>query len=569
MAKTNHTLKLIIMVISIYFIGYLLDSLKLGNAMLRDYFQISTELLPLVLSFSIFIMSWFVYNTSKDNHTLFLGLSLFIIGLIDMYHILSYPFMPDFITPNSSHKAEIFWGEGKIISAVLILGSVRIYTNTLPWLKERSVLFASVFIVIISFLSLIFVGIFEENIPLLSNTDGSPTGEKIGLILISSMIILYACYLYLIRLRKTGENNLICLLYGFFLLFSSNIVYLFLDYPGHLIKAAGFYFMYLGLFKSSVEQPYLKLAEAGEKRCHEVEEKFHSLFDNAIDAIIITDLENRVTSWNKSAERMFGWTENEIIGKNFMPLAFDQKLQVENEQIIRNAISGSTFSDIETILSRKDGIKIDVSMTVSPLRDTNQNVVGLSGIFRDITERKHAEEQIKASLREKEVLLREIHHRVKNNMQIISSLLRLQSASIKDKEYSDMYLESQNRIMSMSLIHEKLYRSRDLTKIDIREYVENLVDSLFESFGVNAAKITFPDDRTGEIRIQIRSIDVDDIELTVSDNGTGIRENLDIRKTESWGMRLVVLLAENQLQGGIVLNRSKGTEFQIRFKDVN
>ncbi len=601
MAKTNHALMLLTIIVSVFLIGYFLESFKIGHALLRDYFQISTELLPLIFSFSIFIMTWFLYNKSKDDHSLFLGWALFVIGLIDLYHMLSYPFMPDFITPNSSHKSAVFWGDARLLSAFLFLASAYIYNGTLPWLKDKSILFASSSVIIISFVALT-TGIYAEYLPVLSDPEGSPTGEKVLLLLVSSATILYACYVYAKRMQETGQKNLLCLIYGFILIASSNFVYLYFDYSGHLLKAAGFYFLYLGLFKSSVESPYEKLAEAGEKRCHEVEEKFRSLFDNANDAIIITDLENRVTSWNKSAEKIFGWNEKEIVGKNFLPLAFDQKLQTENEQIIRNAISGGAVSGIETVLMRKDGKRFDVSMTVSPLRDTDQNVVGLSGIFRDITERKRAEEQIKESLKEKEVLLREIHHRVKNNMQIISSLLRLQSASIKDKKYSDMYRESQNRIISMSLIHEKLYQSGDLTKIDVKDYIRDLVAGLFESYGVNAGKIAmnirtenvslginsaipcgliinelvsnslkyaFPDGKSGEIKISIRATEGNNMELTVSDNGAGIPKDIDFKKTESWGMRLVTILAENQLHGEITLNRSNGTEFQIRFRDVN
>ncbi len=601
MAKTNHVSMLLTIVVSIFLIGYFLESFKVGNALLRDYFQISTELLPLVLSFSIFIMTWFVYNTSRDDHSLFLGWALFVIGLIDLYHILSYPFMPDFITPNSAHKAEIFWGEGRLIFAVLILASAYIYNDTLPWLKEKSVLFASVTVIVISFFSLT-TGIYEQYLPVLSNHDGSPAIAKTILLLLSSAIILYASYLYANRMRETGQKNLLCLIYGLILVAASNLVYLHFDYSGHLLKAAGFYFLYLGLFKESIEMPYEKLAETGEKRCHDVEEKFRSLFDNANDAIIITDLEDRVTSWNKSAEKIFGWTEKEITGKKFLPIAFDQKLQAENEQVIRNAISGGAVTGIETALARKDGTRIDVSMTLSPLRDTDQNVVGLSGIIRDITERKRAEEQIKASLKEKEVLLREIHHRVKNNMQIISSLLRLQAATIKDKKYSDMYRESQNRIISMSLIHEKLYQSKNLTKVDFKDYIRDLLNGLVQSYEVNSGKISmnlnvenvplginsaipcglminelvsnslkhaFPDGRAGEIRISLRSMNGNDIELKVGDNGVGIPKELDFRKTDSWGMRLITILAENQLHGEINLDRSKGTEFQIKFRDVN
>ncbi len=597
MGKTNHFLELLTIIVSVFLIGYFLESFKVGPALIRDYFQISTELLPLVFSFSIFVMTWFVYHRSRDNHSLFMGWAFFVIGLFDLYHILSYPFMPDFITPNSSHKSEIFWSEARLISSILFFSSVYIYKDTALWLTNKYVLFISV--IVLSFLSLT-IGIYPEHIPALTSQYGSPTREKMLLLIITSLILFYASYLYTRRLQETGQKNLMCLIYGFILLAFSDLIYLFYDYPGHLLKAAGFYFLYLGLFKLSIETPYEKLAEIDEKRIHEARERYRSLFDNAYDAIVTTDIEGRITSWNRSAEKIFGWNAAEIIGKKLPLLIFDQNLLAEKDQIIRNAISGETVTGIETALMRKDGTKIDVSMTLSPLRDANQNAIGMSGIMRDITERRRAEEQVKTSLKEKELLLREIHHRVKNNMQIISSLLKLQSAYIKDKKYSDIYKESQNRIIAMSLIHEKLYQSRDLSKIDTKGYIKELVNGLVQSYevpgritlnidvgtvslGINTAvpcgllinelvsnslKYAFPDGRPGEIKISLRPVEDNKIELIVSDNGIGIPENLDFRKADSWGLRLITLLVENQLHGEINLDRNKGTEFKIIFRDV-
>ncbi len=218
---------------------------------------------------------------------------------------------------------------------------------------------------------------------------------------------------------------------------------------------------------------------------------------------------------------------------------------------------------------------------------------------RSSDENRLAEEQIKKSLKEKEVLLREIHHRVKNNMQIISSLLMLQSQYLKDKKDADIFIDSQNRIESMSLVHEKLYQTGDLARIDFKEYIEDMVSGLFQSYGVDAGNIAlninvehilltidsaipcgliinelvtnslkhaFPEGRDGEIKVVLRSTDENTIELLVGDNGIGIPADIDFRKTESLGLHLVTILAENQLNGGINLDRSNGTEFQIRFR---
>ncbi len=195
-------------------------------------------------------------------------------------------------------------------------------------------------------------------------------------------------------------------------------------------------------------------------------------------------------------------------------------------------------------------------------------------------------------------ILQEIHHRVKNNIQIISSLLSLQSHYIKDKMYVELLKESQNRIRSMALIHEKLYQSKNLASIDFNEYVETLVHDLIRSYGMNTAKIAltmkvenislnidaavpcgliinelvsnalthaFPDGREGEITVTC-NLHGDALELVVSDNGVGIPEDLDFKNTDSLGLRLVTILAEDQLNGKITLDRSKGTAFRITFR---
>jgi PAS domain S-box-containing protein len=244
------------------------------------------------------------------------------------------------------------------------------------------------------------------------------------------------------------------------------------------------------------------------------------------------------------------------------------------------------------------------------VQDTKKNVFtdedvsvlqSIANYLSYVIDEKQIMDQIKTSLDEKEVLLREIHHRVKNNLQVISSLLSLQSHQIKGKKNLEMFKESQDRVRSMALIHEKLYQSQDLARINFKEYIQTLAAGLFHSYraspdrislklgvedislGVDSAipcglivnelvsnslKHAFPDGKEGEIRVLLHPVNRSCVELVVSDNGVGLPEDLDVRRSKSLGLHLVTILAEDQLQGEVKLKRDKGTEFRIKLSGV-
>ncbi|MBI4303368.1 MAG: hypothetical protein HY665_03415, partial [Chloroflexi bacterium] len=223
----------------------------------------------------------------------------------------------------------------------------------------------------------------------------------------------------------------------------------------------------------------------------------------------------------------------------------------------------------------------------------------------EMDERSKAEEQVKASLREKETLLREIHHRVKNNLQIIHSMLNLQLPQVKDSEAISLFKESQNRVYTMALIHEKLYQSQSMAKVDVPEYLRSLTANLFLSYSVggniirrrisvddvsldidtlipcalivnelvsNSLKHAFPPLRraegTAEIHIGLQRVAGNRLTLTISDNGIGLPHDLDIQNSRTMGLKLVTLLAK-QLNGTVNIATANGTEFAISFDAKN
>ncbi|MGZ4033688.1 MAG: sensor histidine kinase, partial [Bacteroidia bacterium] len=262
----------------------------------------------------------------------------------------------------------------------------------------------------------------------------------------------------------------------------------------------------------------------------------------------------------------------------------------------------STFAGnpqyFETQFIDKDGTESWSEIYLNPIFNEDKEVLEVSGIGHDITEKKISEERIRQSLQEKEVLLKEVHHRVKNNLQVISSILNLQSSYVKDEGTLNILKESQNRIKSMAFIHESLYQTKDFSSINFTEYVINLSQNLIHSYSnfdheiklnldiqnvflnldlaipcgliineivSNALKYAFVDKgEGGEISIKMEILG-ENLILLIGDNGKGLPKHIDYRNTESLGLQLVVTLTD-QLSGTIEIDLENGTNYTIIFK---
>jgi PAS domain S-box-containing protein len=246
----------------------------------------------------------------------------------------------------------------------------------------------------------------------------------------------------------------------------------------------------------------------------------------------------------------------------------------------------------------KDGRVIWVEAQSISIFDSDGKIIGMRGVNMDITEQMKYEQQISSSLKEKEILLKEIHHRVKNNMQVISSLLSLQSKYIPDKQTQELFEESRNRIRSMALIHEKLYQSKEFVNIDFQSYVNDLVSNIMISYGFrgrninlkleienisfdidtaitlgliinelvsNSYKHAFRGRKNGELFVMIKKED-DCYNLVVKDDGNGIAEDINLKNVDSLGLQLVDTLIR-QLYGSFELRNNRGTEAIVMFRD--
>jgi two-component system, sensor histidine kinase PdtaS len=347
------------------------------------------------------------------------------------------------------------------------------------------------------------------------------------------------------------------------------------------------------LAKAEKEVESRKLAE---KLAHENEIYYKAIFENTGTSIIIVDHDMTISRINSETEILTGYTKDEIEGrKKWTDFVITEDLDRFKGYYVHKNNSTQRSREYETQVRDKDGNIKDLLVTVVNIPATQKLLASII----DITRRKNTENVIKSSLNEKSILLQEIHHRVKNNMQIISSLLNLQTKYVSDEKAIDVLKESQNRVRSMAMIHEKLYLSKDLSHINFGDYIQSLVTNLFYSYNIektqikpklevtdlnlnmdtavpcgliiselvsNSLKYAFPNGMNGEIFVSLKFVD-NKYEMIIRDNGVGMSDEIDFNNLETLGLLLVNSLTE-QIDGEMTINRIEGTEFMIRFDEI-
>ncbi|UCE40803.1 MAG: PAS domain S-box protein [Candidatus Aminicenantes bacterium] len=330
-----------------------------------------------------------------------------------------------------------------------------------------------------------------------------------------------------------------------------------------------------------------------EEALRKSEEKYRHLVENTNEVLYATDENGIITYISPVAKTLSGYSPSEVMGKNFMQFVFKEDMEVALKNFQKN-IKGKPEPSECRIVTKSGDLKW-IRSSDRPIF-LNELFLGVQGVLSDITDQKRAEEEIKASLKEKEAMMREIHHRVKNNLQIVSSLLRLQARSIKSKTLIDTFEIAQNRIKSMALIHEVLYLSENLDKINFSDYIKRITNHLFAMFSRKAKKIkleldvgeyyldidkaipcgliinelvsnafkhAFPDGKTGKIQVYLNN-KLDRYTVVVKDTGVGFPDDVDMNNTETLGLQLVNDLVK-QIEGAYQLQRDGGTTFKIVF----
>jgi PAS domain S-box-containing protein len=359
---------------------------------------------------------------------------------------------------------------------------------------------------------------------------------------------------------------------------------------------------------SNLKESGRKLAEYSKGLERKVEERTAELYElleeqkallSTIPAFVyFKDRNSNYIAANKAFSDKTGTSVDEIAGKT--DYDFFQKAQADAHRAHDYEVmeSGEPNYDIEELATEADGRVVWTSTSKTPFFGSGGEVIGMVGMTLDITERRKAEDQIKAALKEKEVMLREIHHRVKNNLQVVSSLLNMQARNAKDKDTIRILSESRDRIITMSLIHSQLYEGSNLAEINMKEFVDRLLGQLLQSYQVGDARITrvirvddyplpisvavpvgliinellsnalkhaFEGRDEGEIEVGLTASGSGRINLIVSDDGVGLPPGFDIDESKTLGLRLVKILTEDQLQGNLEVTSDGGTTFNIEF----
>ncbi|WP_445681829.1 PAS domain S-box protein [Radicibacter daui] len=334
-----------------------------------------------------------------------------------------------------------------------------------------------------------------------------------------------------------------------------------------------------------------------------MEERFRQVVESAPNAMVMVNGNGRIEMVNAQAERVFGYARDEMLGQPIEMLVPERARATHPDKragFFAHPTSRPMGAGRDLFGRRKDGSEFAVEIGLNPI-ETDEGKMVLSAIV-DISDRKQKEERINAALKEKDLLLGEIHHRVKNNLQIIYSLLDLQAARISDRSVIEGLRESQNRIRSMALIHQALYQSKDFARVDFSTFIHTLAPTLITSYDLdpsrlnlvieadqvllpindaipcglilnelvtNTLKHAFPAEHqasgASEIRIGLKTeLAESQVCLSVSDNGVGLPDNLDLQTSDTLGLQLVQLLAA-QLKGRLSINRRNPTAFTLQF----
>jgi two-component sensor histidine kinase/PAS domain-containing protein len=578
----------------------------------------------IVIAACVFTIIWNGRRIVDNDYYLYVGIAFLFFAFWDLMHLLGNKNMGVF--PKYGNLGPALYIVSRYILSISLLIAPLFINRKL----NTTLMYAAYSLLTL----LILLSIFYWNIFPICIVEGvGLTTFKVVSDYIICMILLGAIGLLLFNRRSFDSRVLRLIVSSVILSIATGLAFTLYADPfgimnaiGHFFQIASFYMIYLAFIETSLTKPqdilYQKLKQneerlaesvnqlndvnaelkqeiAERKRAEEAlrenEERFRLLFENMAEGVALHRLiydktgktiDYRILNANHSyekhtgisVEQARGFLASELYGTTNPPYL---------EEYTRVAHSGEPLS-FQTYFP-----PLEKHFFISVIPHGRGQ---FATIFMDITERKKAEEKIKASLQEKEIMLKEIHHRVKNNLQVISSLLDMQSSYLQDEKAKEALWASMARVRTMAMIHTQLYQSQDLARVDFGHFIQDLISNIRQSYGrttltveinvavddirlgietsipcglilnelvANALKHAFPEGKKGKINIRMR-LEESRAVLTVQDNGVGFPESIDFRKTQSLGMELVTLLV-GQINGTIDLQVVGGTIWTIRF----
>lgn len=648
------------------FISGILYLISLENYLL---FRIVVNLFNVIIAYMVFIIVWKSKTISENRYLTFIGTALFFVAGLGFLRAFAYEQMNVFPGYGVNLPVQLWIAIRYLVSIsffVAPLFFIRASSNERESVKpvENSRFAQKVFIAYTAITAVLLLSIFKyKNFPDCYIEGSGLTDFKIcseyiiSLFFIGSLVLLY-------RKRDRFEGNVSRLLIAaiiastlaeFALIHYTNTEE-FLNFIGQLFNALSFYLIYIAIVETGFEEPYsllfreLKFREEalkietdflkedqgriygmlGMEKCVpesriltealQGKEKQHSSILQDMQGLIVFRLNENggIVFMDGDVEEITGYSiDNFVSGKmRWFEIVLPEYRSLIIENHLRKLeLNPSSSLELEYQIKKKDG-SIRWVREIIHITPGKSEISGrYQGFIHDITQCKKAEETLSRS---EEARIKEIHHRIKNNLQVISSLLSLQADKLNERqtfqasEIFEAFRESQNRVVSMALIHEELYQGKDMETLDFSDYLRKLTADLLRSYNIeskaiklnleleqvflgmdtsvplgiivnelisNSLKHAFPEGEGGEIRVRLFRTGNDRVEskafgfkcekeqqftLVIADNGKGIPENIDFRNTDSLGLQLVDLLVE-QIDGSIELKRDSGTEFRITF----
>ncbi len=562
-------------------------------------FHTFTELFSITIAWCFFIIVWNTRQYIFTDFFMIIAVSSLFTGSIDLLHTLAYKGMNVFAGYNSNLATQLWIASRYMLSLSLLFSTVSLYRPILIFVSNRKTLLLSAYsITTVTVLVLIFSG----NFPVCYIEGKGLTLFKIISEYIIIIIFSVSGILFYFK-KNVFERGVYLLLLAAIssmaasdLLFTLYVgVYDFFNFSGHIMKLVTYYLLYLSIVKTGLEKPF-KLLFRDLKKSEEDYIQINTYLNNLIRyanvPIMVWDNELKITEYNMAMEKLIGLKKADVIGKNLKILFIGDNPDYYN-MIADSTSKGLNLESVEIPVRSGDGIVRTGLWNTAVIRKDDNTIAAVIAQGMDITERRKAELEIRKHLAEKEIILKEVHHRIKNNMNTIANLLMLQIKSTSNSETVTALENARSRIQSMMTLYDTLFISGNYMQVSTKQYLESLIADIAKNYRtseaikistdicelvlppkvlfpigmiineliMNSLKYAFPETSAGEISVIITK-ENNILTVVVKDDGIGILESTTLGKSDGFGLNLVLLLAE-QIRGKIERMKIGGTAFRI------